>query len=89
MSYPPVVTEIRGVTYRSMSHASVVLGVSRSTIWKAAERGTLDNVGLGRWQPGHLDGVPYQSIAAAARHLSVPLTTLHNRIKKGKHTWTV
>lgn len=87
MMYTPVITAIRGVKYRSMSEASRKLGVSVSTIWGAAERGTLDQVGLGRRKPGHLDGVPFASVAEAARQMGVPLTTLHYRIKTGKHEW--
>jgi len=88
MTYPSVVTVIRGVRYRSMTHAARCLGVRVTTVWRAAERGTLDNVGLGRYRPGLLDGVQYKSVAAAARSMGVPLTTLHYRINTGKHKWT-
>ena len=37
---------IRGVTYESRAEAADALGVSRNTIYKALERGTLENVGL-------------------------------------------
>lgn len=44
----PKPISIRGVSYTSMAEAGRALGVSRATVSRAAQLGSLDNVGTGK-----------------------------------------
>ena len=65
---------IRGVDYASGAAAGRALGVRRSTVNNAIERGTLQYVGLGRnyltKTPVIVDGVKYETITAAVEAVS-------------------
>lgn len=66
---------IRGVRYSSMTAAAKAFGINQSVVRRAANEGRLETVGLGRnastkrkvW----VDGVEYESQAAAARAMDV------------------
>ena len=67
--------KIRGVVYPTQRAAAKALGVSPQTVHHALERGTEDNIGLGRQnnnaRPVTIDGVTYRSRAEAARRLGI------------------
>ena len=79
---------IRGVTYASMNKADLALGVTPGTVSKAAQRGTLDKVGLGRRSPKAIPcvllGKEYPSIRGAARTLGVQYASLHLAMREGR-----
>lgn len=65
---------IRGVEYRSYTEAAKAHGVTASAVHKAKMRGTLDNVGCGRYdvsQPCVIEGKEYPSQIKAAEALGV------------------
>ena len=79
-----------GVTYPSQKAAADALGISRSAVSSAKQRGTLDTVGLGPLKKGcegvHtkpiiMDGVEWPSRAALAEHLGVRPSELSSYFK--------
>lgn len=83
-------TVIRGVTYPSQAAAARALGVNERAIVSALDRGTVDNVGLGRnchsKRPVLLDGVKYDSIADAARSIGMQPQLLARKLRNGRKT---
>lgn len=73
---------IRGTEYPSFAAAARAFGLSKNAVWIAAERGTLDAVGLGKVEgiPTTVDGQPFDSITAAARGMEADATSLHHYI---------
>lgn len=71
MNQVPMPTLIRGVLYPSLGEAGRQLGVSPANISAALDRGTVDNMGLGRnfksKKPVIVDGQKFESIGAAVR----------------------
>lgn len=80
------VIRIRGVTYPSMKAAAAALGVNKSTIWRALEKGTLETCGLNMCA-GTVDGIWYPSKSAAARAHGVNEFTFIGRVNSGKVNW--
>ncbi len=80
---PPVRTIIRGVEYPSMAAAARALGVHRSVVWRAAERGTLDRVGFGDKVPVTIDGITYPSLSEAGRALGITRQAVASRVRWG------
>lgn len=74
---------IRGVEYRSMKEAAIVLGVSISAISQAAKRGRLDNAGTGKGagKPCTIGGVLYGSRVDAAKALGVTADEVRTYLK--------
>lgn len=75
---------IRGKSYRSLSEAAADFGVTVSAIQKARTRGTLDNVGRGRYdvsKPCTIEGRTYSSQADAADDLCVSAWHISNYLK--------
>ena len=89
--FDPVITEIRGEVYPSMTAASKAIGVTVWTIAKAMNEGRLETVGLwgkaGKPRSGRWRGVWYPSITAAARAANVPPSTFSARIHSGRDEW--
>jgi len=83
-----VPTPIRGKIYSSQSEAARALGVPQSAVFSAAEKGTLDGVGLGRnhstKHPVSLDGVKYDSQADLARAIGVDPKHLNTKVRKAR-----
>jgi len=81
-------TTIRGVTYPSMAAAARALRLHPQTIFQAAERGTLDNVGLGiKGAPGspcYMNGKRWPSQSKAARVLNVRPATISRALSEGR-----
>lgn len=83
-------TRIRGVDYPSMKAAAIALGVKPPTVWKAAERGTLDSVGLcvgtvdkvGLRHPCWYRGKLYPSHIAAALDNGVTRACVSQSVKR-------
>jgi hypothetical protein len=90
--------EIRGIIYASQAEAARALGLHRTTIKRAAERGTLQFVGLGSGnnprshikkgqriaeRPITIRGVTYPSQVIAAEILGVKPNTICTARKRG------
>lgn len=83
-----VPTCVRGVTYPSQAAAAKALGVAPSALHGATERGTLDNVGLGRARhnlvPLMIGDVIYPSARAASEATGVNVKTLRKYAAKAR-----
>lgn len=81
-------TTIRGVTYPSQRAAALALGLHPQTIHQALERGTVDNVGLGkRGRPGspcYINGQRWPSQRCAARALGVRPAAIARALAQGR-----
>lgn len=79
--------EIRGVVYPTAQAAARALGVQAQTVRKAAQRGTLDSVGLGlshpRPMPVRIRGRVYPSARAAAAALGVSQGAIRQALARG------
>lgn len=81
-------TVIRGVLYPSQSAAARALGVSANSVSHGLNNGTLNNVGMGRnyqlKKPVRVDGIEFESITDAAKHIGVSRGTLSQVLIKNR-----
>jgi len=84
----PCITEIRGQVFPSQAAAAKHFNVNPVTIHHAIERGTVDDVGLGRnyrrKMPVWRDEVRYESQAALARDIGVDHMVVQGFIRRAK-----
>lgn len=84
----PVPTLIRGTLYPSMTAAARALNVKVATIFQAAERGTLDRVGLvqpgGPRKPCYINGQVWPSRTAAAKAIGVRRASISKALATGR-----
>lgn len=81
-------TLIRGEIYPSQTDAARAIGVHVSTVNRALDRGTEDNVGLGPQGHSHkpctINGQRYPSRASAARALGVTPPAICRALSEGR-----
>lgn len=81
-------TLIRGTLYPSQRAAAMALGVHPQTVTQALERGTENNIGLGRrgapGAPCYMNGKRWPSQAAAARALGVRPAAICRALAEGR-----
>lgn len=84
MTFQPQPVAFRGKVYPSQQALASELGVNKTTVYRALERGTLDDIGCGRGkgQPCILDGVRYPSRKAASRALGVHPRVIKRRLAR-------
>lgn len=82
MNRLPCPVIIRGTLYPSQSAAARALGVAQAVVFRALDRGTADNVGLGRSKPVTIDGTEYPSVTAAAAALGRAKSTISKRLRR-------
>lgn len=94
--HPPLMNEkravtIRNVVYESVTAAAKALGVHRTTVIKAARRGSLDYVGLRQAGPKPFKvrsrGRIYENVKECARDNNVSISTVYSAITAGREDW--
>ena len=82
---------IRNIVYESMAAAAISLGVHRTTVVKAKERGSLEYVGLGKTGPRPFTvrcrGQIYASVKECAKMNNVAVSTVYSAINSGREDW--
>lgn len=79
---------IRNVTYDSIAEAALALGVHRTTVTKAKNRGSLDYVGtrVGGPKPFKVRsrGQIFENVKECAEHFNVSISTVYCAINAGR-----
>lgn len=76
---------VRGVIYESVRECAAALGVKPAAVYKAMQRGTLDNLGQppNAPKPITIGGVSFPSIAALARYIGKDTSHTRRALQAG------